>query len=61
MIRVLIAEDQALVLGALAALLELEEDIIVVAQCADGQLALEQTLMSSSSSRSAASAPSTSA
>ena len=44
MIRVLIAEDQALVLGALAALLELEEDIIVVAQCADGQTALEQTL-----------------
>ncbi len=44
MIRVLIAEDQALVLGALAALLELEEDISVVAQCADGQAALEQTL-----------------
>ena len=44
MIRVLIAEDQALVLGALAALLELEDDISVVAQCADGQAALEQTL-----------------
>ena len=44
MIRVLIAEDQGLVLGALAALLELEEDISVVAQCADGQAALEQTL-----------------
>ena len=44
MIRVLIAEDQGLVLGALAALLELEDDISVVAQCADGQAALEQTL-----------------
>lgn len=44
MIRVLIAEDQGLVLGALAALLELEDDISVVAQCADGQTALEQTL-----------------
>ncbi len=44
MIRVLIAEDQALVLGALAALLELEDDISVVAQCADGQAALERTL-----------------
>ena len=44
MIRVLIAEDQGLVLGALAALLEREDDISVVAQCADGQAALEQTL-----------------
>ena len=44
MIRVLIAEDQALVLGALAALLELEDDISVVALCADGKAALEQTL-----------------
>jgi len=44
MIRVLIAEDQALVLGALAALLELEDDISVVAQCSDRQIALEQTL-----------------
>lgn len=44
MIRVLIAEDQGLVLGALAAFLELEDDISVVAQCADGQAALEQTL-----------------
>jgi len=43
-IRVLIAEDQGLVLGALAALLELEDDISVVAQCVDGQAALEQTL-----------------
>jgi two-component system response regulator DesR len=40
MIRVLIAEDQAMVLGALAALLELEGDIEVVAQAADGAQAL---------------------
>jgi two-component system, NarL family, response regulator DesR len=44
MIRVLIAEDQALVLGALAALLELEGDIQVIAQCKDGQEALERAL-----------------
>jgi two-component system, NarL family, response regulator DesR len=43
-IRVLIAEDQGLVLGALAALLELEGDIEVVAQCLDGQIALVKTL-----------------
>lgn len=36
MIRILIADDQHLVRGALAALLNLEEDIEVVAQCADG-------------------------
>lgn len=36
MIRVLIADDQALVRGALAALLDLEEDIDVVAQVGDG-------------------------
>jgi two-component system response regulator DesR len=41
MIRVLIAEDQGLVLGALAALLELEGDIAVVAQARDGKTALE--------------------
>lgn len=40
MIRVVIAEDQAMVLGALAALLELEEDIKVVAQARDGKVAL---------------------
>ncbi len=42
MIRVLIAEDQGLVLGALAALLSLEEDIEVVATAADGQAALDR-------------------
>lgn len=35
-IRVLIAEDQSLVRGALVALLETEPDICVVAQCATG-------------------------
>ncbi len=40
MIRVLIAEDQAMVLGALAALLDIESDITVVAQARDGQSAL---------------------
>lgn len=42
MIRVVIAEDQGLVLGALAALLDLEEDIDVVATAADGKEALEK-------------------
>lgn len=39
MIRVLLAEDQAMVRGALAALLGLEEDIDVLATCADGAVA----------------------
>jgi two-component system response regulator DesR len=39
-IRVVIAEDQAMVLGALAALLEIEGDIVVVAQARDGKAAL---------------------
>lgn len=41
MIRVVIAEDQAMVLGALAALLELEDNLEVVAQARDGRAALE--------------------
>jgi two-component system response regulator DesR len=40
-IRVLVAEDQAMVRGALAALLEIEADIEVIAQAADGREALE--------------------
>jgi two-component system response regulator DesR len=45
-IRVVLAEDQSMVLGALAALLELEPDIEVVARCTNGRDALraaEQT------------------
>jgi two-component system response regulator DesR len=40
-IRVVLAEDQAMVLGALAALLEMEPDITVVARAADGRAAHE--------------------
>ncbi|MGH7505032.1 MAG: response regulator transcription factor, partial [Longimicrobiales bacterium] len=40
MIRLLIAEDQSMVRGALAALLELERDIEVVGQACDGHEAL---------------------
>jgi two-component system response regulator DesR len=40
-IRVLIAEDQGMVLGALAALLEMEPDIEVVGRARDGREALE--------------------
>jgi len=40
MIRVLIAEDQKLVLGALCALLRLEPDVAVVAGACDGREAL---------------------
>ncbi|HEY2324133.1 MAG TPA: response regulator transcription factor [Thermoanaerobaculia bacterium] len=40
MIRVVIAEDQAMVLGALAALLEIEGDFDVVGRAADGEMAL---------------------
>ena len=41
MIRILIAEDQAMVLGALAALLELETDLEVVGRARDGREALD--------------------
>jgi two-component system, NarL family, response regulator DesR len=40
-IRVVLAEDQVMVMGALAALLELEGDIQVVAQARNGKLALD--------------------
>ncbi len=39
-IQVIVAEDQAMVLGALAALLETEPDIAVCARAANGRLAL---------------------
>jgi two-component system response regulator DesR len=42
-IRVLLAEDQTMLRGALAALLNLEPDITVVAQAADGNQALKLT------------------
>lgn len=42
MIRVLLVEDQTLVLGALAALLEIESDLEVVAQASDGRAALKR-------------------
>jgi two-component system, NarL family, response regulator DesR len=41
MIRIVIVEDQALVQGALAALLETEPDLAVVGRAADGDEALE--------------------
>jgi two-component system response regulator DesR len=41
MIRIVIAEDQALVLGALATLLGLEGDIEIVARVGDGAAALD--------------------
>jgi two-component system response regulator DesR len=41
MIRIVIAEDQALVLGALAALLDLEDDLQVVGRAGDGPSALD--------------------
>ncbi|HEX6159293.1 MAG TPA: response regulator transcription factor [Thermoanaerobaculia bacterium] len=40
MIRIVIAEDQAMVLGALAALLEIESDVEVIGRARDGEEAL---------------------
>ena len=39
MIRIVLAEDQAMVRGALVALLKLEPDFDIVADAADGELA----------------------
>jgi two-component system response regulator DesR len=44
MIRVLIAEDQAMVLGALGALLDIESDLEVVAKAVSGDEALAHVL-----------------
>lgn len=44
MIRVLIAEDQTMILGALAALLEIERDLTVVGKAATGPEALAMVL-----------------
>lgn len=41
MIRIVIAEDQKMLLGALSSLLQLEDDLEVVAEAKDGQEALE--------------------
>ena len=41
-IRVLVADDQAMIRGALAGLLDLESDIEVVAQASDGAHALKE-------------------
>jgi two-component system, NarL family, response regulator DesR len=43
-IKVLIAEDQAMVLGALGALIDIEPDLEVVAQTPSGQEALKAAL-----------------
>jgi two-component system response regulator DesR len=47
MIRILIAEDQALVQGALAALLDIEADLEVVACASDGAEALDKVASTS--------------
>jgi two-component system response regulator DesR len=41
MIRIVIAEDQRMILGALAALLDLEEDMAVVAKASNGEDAVK--------------------
>lgn len=42
MIRVLLADDEGMIRSALAALLRLEDDIDVIAECADGQQAVAE-------------------
>lgn len=44
MIRVLLADDEGMIRSALAALLRMEEDIDVIAECADGAEALAEAL-----------------
>jgi two-component system, NarL family, response regulator DesR len=40
MIRLLLADDEVLIRGAMAALLDLEDDLVVVAEAADGETAV---------------------
>lgn len=44
MIRVLVADDEGMIRSALAALLRLEDDIDIVAECEDGQQAVIEAL-----------------
>ena len=44
MIRVLLADDEAMIRSALSALLSLEPDIEVVAECSDGEQAVAEAL-----------------
>ncbi|AZS39515.1 response regulator transcription factor [Microbacterium oxydans] len=44
MIRVLLADDEAMIRSALAALLRLEDDIEVIAECEDGEQAVVEAL-----------------
>ena len=44
MIRVLLADDEAMIRSALSALLRLEPDIEVVAECSDGEQAVAEAL-----------------
>ncbi|RGE15871.1 DNA-binding response regulator [Leucobacter sp. wl10] len=44
MIRVLLADDEAMIRSALAALLRLEDDIEIVAECADGEEAVAEAI-----------------
>lgn len=44
MIRVLVADDEAMIRSAIAALLNLEDDIEVVAECANGTEALDEAV-----------------